>query len=155
MRRMRIFRRATGLPMPRVVISDASPLHYLILIGHAEVLSALYTEVLIPEAVASELRQAATPESVRHWIVHPPAWLVPTVQLGVRERNTSHTNVRLNPGGVPARALGFVDLQTARDYSLAMSSLSTSVKSSIWIVVLSCEPVVLVPGEKSYFVVKT
>ena len=61
--------------MPRVVISDASPLHYLILIGNAEVLQALYTEVLIPEAVAKELKQTATPESVRHWIEHPPLWL--------------------------------------------------------------------------------
>src|SRR5438105_1302019 len=56
--------------MQRVVISDASPLHYLILIGHAEVLPSLYTEVLIPEAVAKELQQPATPESVRDWIVH-------------------------------------------------------------------------------------
>jgi len=61
--------------MPRVVISDASPLHYLILIGNAEVLQALYTEVLIPEAVAKELKQTATPESVRHWIEHSPLWL--------------------------------------------------------------------------------
>jgi predicted nucleic acid-binding protein len=61
--------------MPRVVISDASPLHYLILIGNAEVLQALYTEVLIPEAVAEELKQTATPESVRHWIEHSPLWL--------------------------------------------------------------------------------
>ena len=43
--------------MPRVVISDTSPLHYLILIGHAELLSALYTEVLVPEAVAWELQR--------------------------------------------------------------------------------------------------
>ena len=61
--------------MPRVVISGASPLHYLILIENAEVLQALYTEVLIPEAVAKELKQTATPESVRHWIEHPPLWL--------------------------------------------------------------------------------
>jgi len=63
------------LPVSRVVISDASPLHYLILIGNAELLQALYTEVLIPEAVAKELQQPATPESVRHWIVHAPPWL--------------------------------------------------------------------------------
>ena len=61
--------------MRRVVISDASPLHYLILIGHAEVLPSLYTEVLIPEAVAKELQQSATPESVRDWIAHPASWL--------------------------------------------------------------------------------
>lgn len=61
--------------MPRVVISDTSPLHYLILIGHTDLLPALYTEVLIPQAVADELRQAATPEAVHRWMACPPAWL--------------------------------------------------------------------------------
>jgi len=59
--------------MPRVVISDTSPLRYLVLIGQADLLPALYTEVLIPEAVAEELNQPATPEPVRRWIVHRPA----------------------------------------------------------------------------------
>ena len=61
--------------MRRVVISDASPLHYLILIGHAEVLRSLYAEVLIPETVAKELQHPATPESVRDWMRHFPQWL--------------------------------------------------------------------------------
>lgn len=61
--------------MPRVVISDTSPLHYLILIGHAEVLPALYSEVLIPEAVASELRRPGTPPVVRDWLSEHPPWL--------------------------------------------------------------------------------
>jgi predicted nucleic acid-binding protein len=69
--------------MPRVVISDTSPLRYLILIGHTDLLPGLYTEVLIPEAVANELRQAAAPEPVRRWIAHPPAWLQ-VVPLTVR-----------------------------------------------------------------------
>lgn len=61
--------------MSRVVICDASPLHYLILIGNVDVLHFLYTEVLIPEAVAKELQQPATPESVRRWIADTPSWL--------------------------------------------------------------------------------
>ena len=61
--------------MRRVVISDASPLHYLILIRHAEVLPSLYAEVLIPDTVYGELQKQATPESVHNWIVHPPSWL--------------------------------------------------------------------------------
>src|SRR5262245_30893155 len=67
--------------MARVVISDTSPLHYLILIGHAEVLPSLYNEVLIPEAVATELQQPGAPESVRNWIAPAPFWLqvVPVV----------------------------------------------------------------------------
>jgi hypothetical protein len=53
--------------MPRLVISDTSPLRYLILIGQADLLPALYSEVLIPEAVADELNQPATPDPVRRW----------------------------------------------------------------------------------------
>jgi len=61
--------------MPRVVISDTSPVHYLVLIGQADLMAALYTEVRIPEVVAIELNQRATPESVRRWITHRPSWL--------------------------------------------------------------------------------
>lgn len=61
--------------MPRVVISDTSPVRYLVLIGQVELLSVLYTEVLIPEAVADELQQPGTPELVRRWIAHRPSWL--------------------------------------------------------------------------------
>ena len=61
--------------MPRVVISDTSPLRYLVLIGHAELLCALYAEVLIPEAVLNELIQPATPDAVRRWITYRPSWL--------------------------------------------------------------------------------
>ncbi len=61
--------------VPRVVISDTSPVRYLVLIDQADLLSALYTEVLIPEAVVAELTQSATPEPVRRWISHRPSWL--------------------------------------------------------------------------------
>jgi predicted nucleic acid-binding protein len=61
--------------MPRVVISDTSPLRYLILVGVPDLLPALYQEVLIPEAVADELKQPSTPDSVRHWVAHRPTWL--------------------------------------------------------------------------------
>ena len=60
--------------MPRVVISDTSPIHYLVLISQADLLPALYTDVFVPEAVAEELNQSATPEPVRHWIAHRPSW---------------------------------------------------------------------------------
>jgi predicted nucleic acid-binding protein len=61
--------------MARVVISDTSPLRYLVLIGRADLLPALYNEVLIPEAVAAELDQPGTPEPVRRWMRHRPSWL--------------------------------------------------------------------------------
>src|SRR3972149_3158094 len=61
--------------MLRVVISDTSPVRYLVLIGQVELLSALYTEVLIPAAVADELQPPPPPEPVRRWIANRPSWL--------------------------------------------------------------------------------
>jgi predicted nucleic acid-binding protein len=48
-----------------IVIADTTPLNYLILIGHADVLPALYGRVLIPEAVAQELHGSGTPDVVK------------------------------------------------------------------------------------------
>ena len=39
-----------------IVVADAGPLHYLILIGAVDVLGPLYNRVVLPEAVAQELR---------------------------------------------------------------------------------------------------
>ena len=58
-----------------IVIADTSPLHYLILLGHAEVLRQLYGRVIIPEAVVRELQAHRTPTTVRQWIASPPEWL--------------------------------------------------------------------------------
>jgi predicted nucleic acid-binding protein len=59
----------------RVVISDASPIHYLILIGEIELLPILYARVLIPKSVLDELTHERTPQTVKRWISHPPVWL--------------------------------------------------------------------------------
>jgi len=81
--------------MPRLVISDTSPLRYLVLIGEADLLPALYSEVLIPEAVADELNQPASPEAVRRWLMHRPAWLQ-VVPLTARPASVSLPH--LDPG---------------------------------------------------------
>ena len=53
------------------VISDASPLRYLIVIGESE----LYVHLIIPITVLNDLSQPNTPPQVANWISHPPAWL--------------------------------------------------------------------------------
>ena len=58
-----------------IVVSDASPLHYFILIGEVGLLPALYGSVLLPQAVAEELRRPQTPAAIRDWLSHSPAWL--------------------------------------------------------------------------------
>jgi len=51
-----------------VIISDTSPLNYLVLIGETHVIPALYGRVIIPRAVLNELQDPETPEKVRTWI---------------------------------------------------------------------------------------
>lgn len=59
----------------RLVVSDAGPLHYLVLCGGIDVLPRLYGEIVIPEAVVDELTAANTPEAIAKWIKSRPAWL--------------------------------------------------------------------------------
>ena len=58
-----------------IVIADTSPLHYLVLLEHTEVLQHLYGRVIIPRAVVRELQAERTPPRVRQWIASPPSWL--------------------------------------------------------------------------------
>jgi predicted nucleic acid-binding protein len=58
-----------------VVVADTTPLNYLILVGHADVLGSLFGEVLIPEAVLAELQHPNAPDAVTRWLRSPPAWL--------------------------------------------------------------------------------
>jgi predicted nucleic acid-binding protein len=60
--------------MSRVVVSDTSPLRYLVIIGLAELLPALYGEVYIPKSVGHELAPG-TPQLVRAWMAMPALWL--------------------------------------------------------------------------------
>lgn len=57
-----------------IVVADASPIHYLVLVGAVDVLKPLYASVLVPQTVADELQQAGTPDAVRTWIAQPPDW---------------------------------------------------------------------------------
>jgi predicted nucleic acid-binding protein len=59
----------------RVVIADAGPLHYLVLIGCSNILPALFEKVFVPTLVRNELVHSETPELVRVWMENPPGWL--------------------------------------------------------------------------------
>lgn len=65
-----------------IVVSDTSPLNYLILIGFQDVLPNLFGQIIIPAAVLSELQHTKTPTIIKDWIASEPAWLeVRTVQI--------------------------------------------------------------------------
>jgi predicted nucleic acid-binding protein len=57
------------------VVSDTSPISYLVLIGREEVIAELYGEVLVPEAVHRELVHPRGPEVVRERISSSPSWM--------------------------------------------------------------------------------
>lgn len=52
-----------------VIISNTTPITYLILIGHIDVLYHLYGRILIPLAVYEELQALGTPPEVKAWRV--------------------------------------------------------------------------------------
>lgn len=58
-----------------IVVADASPLRYLILIEQAHVLPALYGRVVVPAGVITELSQERTPTIVQTWLSNRPDWL--------------------------------------------------------------------------------
>ena len=58
-----------------IVVSDTSPLNYLVLIGAIDVLPTLFTDVHTPPEVIAELLHPRTPDIVRLWAQSPPAWL--------------------------------------------------------------------------------
>ncbi len=73
-----------------IVISDTTPINYLVLIGQIELLPRLFGRVVIPPAVLTELRQPGSPPEVQAWMSMIPPWLEvkaplmidPTINLG-------------------------------------------------------------------------
>ena len=58
-----------------IVVSDISPICYLLLINQIDILQALYNSIVIPQTVADELRASESPLVVKRWIAQPPDWL--------------------------------------------------------------------------------
>ena len=57
------------------VVSDTSPICYLLLIGEIDLLPALYERIHIPQAVAAELQHPGAPFNLRSWMGSSPGWL--------------------------------------------------------------------------------
>jgi predicted nucleic acid-binding protein len=58
-----------------IVVADAGPLNYLVLIEEIDVLKPLYEHIIVPNKIVEELQQAGTPGAVQAWIALPPDWL--------------------------------------------------------------------------------
>ena len=58
-----------------IVVADATPIHYLVLIGEVDILEKLYKRIVIPPSVRLELLQDQTPAPVRQWLENLPDWM--------------------------------------------------------------------------------
>lgn len=76
-----------------IVVSDTSPLNYLILIKQEHVIPILFKEAVTTPEVIVEMLAPGAPEAVQAWASNPPAWLTvrsarvidPSLQLGKGE----------------------------------------------------------------------
>jgi predicted nucleic acid-binding protein len=58
-----------------LIVSDTSPLNYLVLVDAVDVLPVLFEEIYIPPTVLKELQDLRSPDSVRSWAANTPLWL--------------------------------------------------------------------------------
>ncbi len=83
----------------KAVISDTSPLSYLLLIGEIEILPELFGAVIVPSCVLKELQHPKAPPEVRQWAQRPPEWLRESSPLYLL------TDLDLDPGETEAISL--------------------------------------------------
>lgn len=58
-----------------VVVSNTSPICYLLLIRCVDVLPALFGQIILPQAVRDEMVSEGAPAELQRWLEQPPAWL--------------------------------------------------------------------------------
>lgn len=58
-----------------VVVADAGPPRYLVLIDQIELLPRLFGRVVLPDVVRDELNASQAPAQVRAWLASSPPWL--------------------------------------------------------------------------------
>ena len=76
------------------VVSDTSPILYLLLIDQLNLLPRLYSTVTIPDVVQAEMQAKGAPAELKEWISTPPDWLE---ILTPPEADYTHLQ-RLQPG---------------------------------------------------------
>ena len=77
--------------MSSIVVADAGPLHYLVLIDCAETLGKLFDHVLVPFAVRDELLHPRAPQKVKDWLASAQPWLEITPGQPVRGLHRGET----------------------------------------------------------------
>jgi len=77
-----------------IVISDTTPLRYLIETNLVHILETLFGKIIIPQAVFDELQRPKTPLNVKDWISNHPNW----VEVRQADLSTFTPQKKIGPG---------------------------------------------------------
>ena len=66
-----------------IVVSDTSPVNYLLLIDQIDLLPRLFQQIIIPDVVRKEMLDPLPPPALQQWITNPPSWLKVQTVSGV------------------------------------------------------------------------
>lgn len=88
-----------------IVVSDTSPLNYLLAIGQVDVLPKLFGTIVVPSSVFAELSAAGAPAKNLEWIAALP------VAFEVRRASHIDLNLDLDAGEREAICVGFQERQ--------------------------------------------
>ena len=58
------------------VVSNTTPLNYLVWIGEVDIIPKLFNTLTIPPAVYQELQHPDTPDIVQDWANRLPSWVI-------------------------------------------------------------------------------
>jgi predicted nucleic acid-binding protein len=58
-----------------IVVSNTTPINYLVLIDYQHVLPVLFDRIMVPSAVIVELRSPGAPQRLAEWLESAPDWL--------------------------------------------------------------------------------
>ena len=82
-----------------IVVADTSPINYLVLIDEIELLPQIFGNVLVPNAVWTELKAEGSPQAIKDWIATDPHW------VNIETPTSIDTSIRLGIGEIEAISL--------------------------------------------------
>jgi predicted nucleic acid-binding protein len=111
-----------------IVVSDTSPINYVILIELQDRLPKLLDRILIPEAVHRELQSTAAPDPIKWFLAPAPDWLdvrqSPEIDPALRQLDSGEREVitlALSVGADSVLLDERKDRQAARERGLRVS----------------------------------
>lgn len=82
-----------------IVVTDTTPINYLVLIDEIDLLPILFGKVILPESVWKELNDIDSPDALQHWVAELPIW------VDIQAAKSIDTSIKLDRGEQEAISL--------------------------------------------------